>query len=253
MHIGIADFRSNYTWKSWIAGWFIRLLTQAIFFTSFGLWLHSRVFVQYMAVGNTVMLVCMEALVVIPVMVAERFAGTLPLQLAAPGSFIVSQIARNAYCPVIGIVTSSIGFYGITALFGVSLPWPAAAIVPLLIALTGAAVYAFGLAIATIAVNFPSVSMIAINFSYLSMMALSGVNVPNSYWPAPIGAIGQALPLTHGLLAVRELIVGAPAGTILRDCTLTLVVGLCWLAAGVMSVRLTTRLGRKTGNLQFSG
>lgn len=253
VRIGIADFKSTRTWQGWTAGWFIRLITQAIFFTSFGLWLHSHSFVSYMAVGNTVMLVCMEALIVIPVMVTERFLGTLPLQLTAPGNFIVSYLARNIYCPLIGIFSSSVAFYGITALFGVHLPWPAAAFVPLLIGLTGLAVYTFGLTVATLAMTFPSITMIAINFSYLSMMALSGVNVPTSYWPRPIGAIAQLLPVTHGLLAVRELIAGSPASLILRDSALTAVNCLGWLAAGALVLTLAARAGRRTGKLELAG
>jgi ABC-2 type transport system permease protein len=250
--VGFADFRAIYTWRSWLFGWFGRLITQAIFFTSFGLWLGSHAAVDYMAVGNTMMLIVMECLAVIGGTVGERFAGTIPLQLAASGNFIASYLARSSYCILVGLVSSSVAFYGLTAAFSVPLVWPASALVPLLILLTGFAVYCFGFAVASAVMSAPTLALVAINFSYLSMMTFCGVNVPVGYWPTPVQAFAQAFPVTHGLLAVRELISAAPVAEISWNCLLTLVVGLGWMTVGIAAFRFSVHAGRRKGTLELS-
>jgi ABC-2 type transport system permease protein len=250
--IGVSDFRATYTWRTWTFGWLLRLLTQAAFFGSFGLWLGSRAALGYLVVGNAVVLVCIEALVVIPSVVFDRHSGTLPLQVAAPGAYIVSYLARNLYCPVIGTVSSSVAFFGITALFGVHLAWPAAALVPVLIGVTGCTTYAYGFAVAAVVMRFPSLSMVALNVSYLSMMTFCGVNVPVSFWPGPVQGLAGLLPLTYGLRAVRQVLAGSPAGAVAGSVLMAVAAGLGWLVAGTVIFAGSVRAGRRRGTLGMS-
>jgi ABC-2 type transport system permease protein len=250
--IGVADFRSTYTWHSWLFGWFARLMTQAFFFASFGYWLGSHSSVDYMAIGNMTTLVCMEALVVIPTINGERYQGTLALNVTAPGSFAASYLARNSYCPLIGTVSSTAALFAISAALAVPLAWPVAAFLPLLLALIGFSVYAFGFVVASVVMAAPSLATIALNFSYLSMMTFCGVNVPVAFWPAPVRMIVQSLPLTSGLRAVRDLLGGAPAGVVCGDCALTLAAGLGWLTLGTAVFAYFEHAGRRTGKLEFS-
>jgi hypothetical protein len=39
-------------------------------------------------------------------------------------------------------------------------------------------------------------------------MAVAGANVPVDFWPGPVQAVANLLPVTHGLLAVRQLLDG---------------------------------------------
>ena len=81
--LGIDDFRSVYTWKSWLAGWPLRMLAQVAFFASIGLLVGSRAEIGYLLVGNAVVLVCLEATIVVISVSVERFQGTLPLFAAS--------------------------------------------------------------------------------------------------------------------------------------------------------------------------
>ncbi|HUZ54892.1 MAG TPA: ABC transporter permease [Streptosporangiaceae bacterium] len=249
---GIRDFRGLYTWRSWLFGWFARLMTQALFFTSFGYWLGSRATVRYMAVGNTTVLVCMESLAVIPLLLGERYMGTFSLHVAAPASFVLTYFARNFYCPLIGVLSSTFGFFVVATAFGVRLGGPYVAWVPVLTALIGLSAYSFGFAVGAIVLSLPSFSMVALNLSYLSLMAFCGVNVPVSYWPAAVRGVADILPLTHGLLALRELLAGAPAAWIWRDCALEAAVGLGWLAVAVAVLQYYASASRRTGNIQLT-
>ena len=58
--MGIAEFRTFYTLKSWLSGWLVRMLAQVTFFASIGLLLHSELRVRYLLIGNAVVLVCLS-------------------------------------------------------------------------------------------------------------------------------------------------------------------------------------------------
>jgi ABC-2 type transport system permease protein len=251
--IGVANLRATVTWQSWAFGWLGRLITQALFFTSFGLWLGSRTATDFMATGNSIVVVCIEALVVIPLLVADRYFGALTLHVAAPANFIVSYFARNIQCPIIGIFSGTVAFFVVTAIFSVPVPWPAALLVPVLLAMIGFSAYAYGFAISSVVMRYPSVQMVALNFSYLSLMAFCGVNVPVTFWPAPLHGLAEIFPLTHGLEAVRGVLAGAPNGLIWRNAALEVLVGLGWLTVGTVMFGATARAGRQKGNLELSG
>ncbi len=251
--IGWKEFRAINTWQTWSFGWFGRLIAQAAFFTLFGVWLHSRADVEFMAIGNAVMLVCMEALAVIPSMIGERYAGTLTLNVAAPGNLSFSRLARNAYCPVMGIISGTVAFFGLTAAFGVHLVWPATAFSPVLIALVSFTVYAFGFAVASVVLSFPSMTIVALNLSFLSIMTFCGVDVPASFWPLPIRVFAQAIPMTHGLIAVRALVAGSPVSMVLWNSVLALLAGIGWVAAGFAISAISVATGRRSGSLELSG
>lgn len=251
--IGWMEFRAVYTWQIWSFGWFSRLIAQAAFFTLFGVWLHSRAQVEYMAVGNAVMLVCLEALAVIPSMIGERYAGTLTLNVAAPASLSLSRFARNSYCPTMGIISGTAAFFGLTAVFGVHLVWPATAFSPVLIALVSFTVYAFGFAVASVVLSFPSMTIVALNLSFLSIMTFCGVDVPTSAWPLPLRVFAQAIPMTHGLIAVRALAAGGPVTLVLWNSMIALLTGIGWVAAGVGISAISVSAARRSGSLELSG
>lgn len=250
--IGIADFRAVTTWRSWIFGWLARLITQALFFTLIGLQLGSRSTVDYMAVGNTSVLACMEAMALPGLMVRERHAGTLSLHLASPRNYVASYLARYIYSPAFGIFSSIVGFVFVFGVFRIHLSWPGAAFVPLIIVLISISLYAYGFALASVVTGVPSLAMITTNLGYLMVMAFCGVNVPAKFWPTPVHAIFQAFPLTHGLTAIRELLAGAPTAAILENCLLEAAVGLGWLAAGATILTFLANVSRRTGGFDRS-
>jgi len=185
-------------------------------------------------------------------MVRERQSGALSLHLAAPTNYIVGYLARNIYTPAFSIFSSILGFVFVFALFQIHPSWPGAAFVPLVVALVSISLYAYGFAIASLVTGIPSLAMIGTNLGYLSVMAFCGVNVPVTFWPAPVRALSYAFPLTHGLIAIRELLAGSSAVTILGNCFLEAVVGLGWLAAGVTILSLSAYISRRTGGFDLS-
>jgi ABC-2 type transport system permease protein len=216
-----------------------------------GLSLGSKAAVDYLAIGNSVVLVCMEVVAVIPFMLNERRTGAISLHLVAPTSSILAYLSRNIYCPIMGIFSSTFGLFVIAEVFRIPIN-ETFVFVPLLIALIGLSVYAYAFTVAAIAFNLPSLGMAALNFSYLSIMTFCGVDAPVGYWPKAVRVISDIFPVTHGLVAVRDLLGGMPAGTISWNCLLEAIVGTGWLGLGSAIFYFSRYLAYRRGNIEVS-
>jgi len=250
--IGFADLAALYTLRTWIFGWFSRLVTQVIFFSLFGLLLGSPALAHYRVIGNSAALVCMEAMAVVLTVVRERAEGTLAFQLLAPPPFILTYLARGIYGVVVGVGSSTAAFVIATAAFRVPVSMPEALLAPVAIAVMGLTSYCAGLAIGAVIMARPSLQWLAANVGYLCVMTFAGVNVPVSYWSPPIQTVASALPLTHGLLGLRLLLAGGPLSTVAADLAVEAAVGAAWLAVAISILHIAVRSGRRSGAIELS-
>jgi ABC-2 type transport system permease protein len=97
-----------------------------------------------------------------------------------------------------------------------------------------------------------SVRNVVSNLAQTTLMALAGVNVPLAFWPAPVRWLANALPVTHGLAAVRQLIAGSDAGPVLANVGLEALVGACWLALALLTFDRPASSGRRDGSIEFT-
>jgi ABC-2 type transport system permease protein len=229
--LGIDDFRSVYTWRSWLAGWLLRMLAQVAFFGSIGLLIGSRVEIGYLLVGNAVVLVCLESTIVVISVSVERFQGTLPLFAASPASPMLIYLGRGLHWMATGLATSTITLTLLPPLFGLSFsPARVAACLPVLVVIAVSS-YCYGSFLASLVARFPQFNWLALNVGYLSVMTVSGVNVPVDFWPGPVQAVANLLPVTHGLLAVRQVLDGGSLAAAAPQVGAELLVAAGWLAA----------------------
>jgi ABC-type uncharacterized transport system permease subunit len=96
--------------------------------------------------------------------------------------------------------------------------------------------------------QFPQFNWLALNVGYLSVMTVSGVNVPVDFWPGPVQAVANLLPVTHGLLAVRQVLDGGSLAAAAPQVGAELLVAAGWLAASWLSYRRFFRRARITGS-----
>lgn len=247
-----ADFGLVYTWRTWLGGWLLRVVTQVAFFALVGEVLLSRSAAQYLAVGNAVVISAIEAMMVVASTTWERRAGTLPLLVAAPGPLPMVLAGRSVQWLASGTVSGSVAFFAVGVLFGVSFPMPAALLVIPLIALVGLASYGLGLLLAGFVLAAMDLRNLVSNLAYLTLMAITGVQVPLSFWPGWLQGVAQVLPVTHGLAAVRALVTGGPTGDVLRSAVLEAAVGASWLCVALCFFRYFAEAGRHDGSIEFS-
>lgn len=246
--LGLAEFRNLYSLRSWTIGWLVRMLAQVAFFGSIGLLIRSRAYMQYLLVGNAVVIVALEATIVVLFMAGERFNGTLQLLLTTPTQAITVFLGRGLNWIATGVVTATITLILLPPLFGVPVPpLRLLACLPVLVVI-GIAAYAYGSFLGGLTLRMPSLDWLVLNVGYLLVMTLAGVNVPVAYWPAAMRAVAQLLPVTHGLHAIRGILAGGQPGAILADVGLEVVVGAGWLLAAGLSYQWFIAHARRRGS-----
>jgi ABC-2 type transport system permease protein len=248
---GFQDYSVTFTWKTWLAGWYVRVLFQVVFFALIGRLLGSEDQLHYLLVGNAVMLTAIGSLFAVAGTTWERRAGTLPLLVASPSSPVVVFAGRSAWALTDGFVSSVAAFFVAAPLFDLELPWPRTFLVVPLMALVGASCYALGIFLGGLVLRAMSTRNVVANLTWGTIMAIGGVNVPVSYFPQPVEWLAQALPLVHGLEAIRELLTGGSIAGLLPDVGLELLVGSAWLCLALVTFDRFAERGRHDGSIEF--
>jgi len=241
-----------YTVQSWVLGLFVRMVAQVAFFASLGRLLGSHANVEFLLVGNAVMVAASSAFTVTVATVSERDNGTLALLTASPTSPLVVLMGRGASFIPNGLITSLGALVIMAPLYHVSLSsdrWPA--LLGLLVLVT-VSTYMAATFLAGIVLRAPGTRRTVANVARLAMMALCGVSVPLRVYPEAVGWLAQVLPLTHGLHAIRVLFGGATSRSILSDAGLEAMVGAGWFVLSLSTFRLLAGAGRADGSLVFS-
>ena len=134
---GFEDLRSLYSWKTWTTGWLLRMVCQVVFYSLLGRLIGDDAQVHYLVIGNAVMLCATTVIFVVQSTTWERFAGTLPLLVAAPASPLVVLFGRSVQWIPDALATSLTALLIVGPIFGLPLPWPRTLLVlPLLVLVT---------------------------------------------------------------------------------------------------------------------
>lgn len=244
---GLADFAVMFTWRTWLLGWFVRMLAQVLFFTTAGNLLGAGQ-ARYLLVGNAVLMVGMHGLYATSSTTWEQDNGTLPLLVASPSSPTLVLVGRSLFWLPDGLACG----FGALVLLGpvAGLHASAAALfatLPLL-AVTGVTTYCLGLFLGALVMTAVDLRNVVSNSVLTVVMALCGPEYPRSALGPVLGRAGAALPLTHGLRAVRDALASGPVAVpILTE----IAVGACWCAAALAVLTWRARRSRRDGAVLF--
>lgn len=248
---GLADYRAIFTWKSWLAGWMVRVIAQVAFFAIIGERLGDDQKTFYLLVGNAILVAALTGVFSLNMTSAERWAGTLPLLVASPSSPVVVFSARGAYLAVDGALSALAALFIAGPIFGMDLPWPEVLAVVPLTGIVALASFCLGTFLAGIVFRFRSINSLVVLTTHVSLMAACGVNVPLSYYPEWLEWISHALPVTNGLLAIRGVFDGADTARILGDAAAEAAVAVGWMTAALASFNQLASRGRRDGSLDY--
>jgi ABC-2 type transport system permease protein len=249
----VADMRATFTWRTYLFGWVLRLLLQTVFFALVAGYFGDYATKQQALVGNAVVLGCLQSMVVVLMMAQERQTGTLPLLAMAPTSHVPVYLGRGLQWLVSGMLSATLAFVVLPPLLRVPLPWPWAGVALPLIVLICVSSYCYACFLGAVGLKNMNITWVLLNLGYLPIMTFCGVNVPVSFWPLPLRVIAYGLPVTHGLAAIRGILAGAPAGTVLGQAGQEAVVGACWLVVAWFVLERGVRQGIAAGTLEFGG
>jgi ABC-2 type transport system permease protein len=248
---GAKDYGAIYTWKTWLSAWFVRVLFQVAFFALVGRLLGDETHTWFLLIGNATMLAAMEGMFALNMVAWERNVGSLPLIAASPTNPVVILASRGGYLVADGAVSALGALVVLGPVFGLALPMPRVLLVIPLTILVGVSAYCLGTFLGGITIGYRRSSNIIVNVGLVTVMALCAVNVPLATYPRPIAWISKCLPVTHGLIAIRDVFAGdlAAAG---QQALIEFGIAALWLVICVLTFQLFVRRGRRDGTLDFA-
>ncbi|HEY3606286.1 MAG TPA: ABC transporter permease [Pseudonocardiaceae bacterium] len=248
----VQDFAATYTVRTWAFGWLGRIVAQVVFYTLVGRLIGAADQERYLLVGASVMAIVTEVMLTCASSTWERRAGTLPLLVAAPTSLLPVFAGRSVQWLVSSVATSSVSLFAIGPLFGVTWTVSRAVAAAVVLVVCAVGTYCMALALAALVLSVMELRNLVGNLATALTTAVCGAVVPVGFWPRWVQAVAVALPVTHGLRAVRALVAGPAYLAALRDSALALAVAAVWLAVADGLFRWLSERGRRDGSIEFA-
>jgi ABC-2 type transport system permease protein len=180
----------------------------------------------------------------------DRFGGTLSAFFASPANRLVSYIARAVlHYPnaLICFTTTLITAWIMLDLDFGSVNW-AGFVVAVLV--TAASITALGAFFATFAIVFRDWTITGV-LPVSMILVFSGVIIPLTVFPVGIQEFAKLLPVTNGLVAIRDTFAGGQvfqtSGYIIRE----MLTGLAYFVIGFAGFTLFERVSKQTGTLEL--
>ncbi|HTP54770.1 MAG TPA: ABC transporter permease [Thermoplasmata archaeon] len=197
---------------------FVIPLTQMVFFAfvvqlSAGGAASAASSIAFTAVGNAVATVTYSSVFsVCQTTDSEKQQGTMEHLLVSPANRIALYFGRGLIPILISLATVTVGLVYAATFFGVEIPVSSFPTLAVSIVLTAFAMVGFGLLLGGIALYLRTSIILGNIFLFIGLL-LSGVNFPVSQLPLSLQYVGEALPLTWGLKAIRAAIAGDSLGS----------------------------------------
>ncbi|MGW1892186.1 hypothetical protein ACWCP6_18285 [Streptomyces sp. NPDC002004] len=241
------DYRAMFTWRSWLFGWLLRLVSQVLFFASLGRLVGSVHTEQAIALGNAVVLGPLGALGVVSSCVGERRGGTLQFIVISSSSPFLVIASRGLYWVADGFLTSGVVLALLPLLVGLPMVWSALPLVLAIQALITLSGYSLALTLAGVSLRWPETRMYLTGGTTILVLLLAGVNVARPEH-GPAGLLAAVVPAGHGLSAVRAALAGhgVPVGSVLAEFAVMLGWGVVGCAGMALAFR---RSGRRLSRL----
>lgn len=247
---GLADHSVMFTLRTWLLGWFMRMIAQVLFFLTIGNLLGPGQ-ARFLLVGNAVLMVTLHGLNATGSTTWELENGTLGLLVASPSSPSTVLAGRSLFWLPDGLAC---GLGAILILAPVAHLTLTVATVPAVagvMVVTALSSYCLGLFLGSLVLTAHDLRNVVSNGTLTLMMALCGPEfAPSSLGPV-LGRTGAFLPLTHGLRAVRGVFAGMGAGPVAALTGQEALVGGCWLAVALAVLELRARRSRHEGAALF--
>jgi ABC-2 type transport system permease protein len=251
---GWLSFRALFPWLT--PGLFLPVMVvtpalQVVVFAAFGEHLQSRP-AGFFILGNAV-LVCSVPCVYGPMLAAfeERGARVLPLVLMSPARRGALMVGRALPFAGNGLLVSGLALAVGGLLFGLDLPVSRVPLLVLALLVSALSCSGLGAALGMAGVLGRDVPFLS-NLVTAAMLLVSGANVPIDGLPWPLRAVGEVLPLTHGIEAARSAAADAPAIEVAGLLGVELGIGAAYLALALSLFTWVDRRAREAGTLSLT-
>jgi ABC-2 type transport system permease protein len=249
---GAISYRALFNWISplmFVTTMLGSPLFQILFFTYLGRYAGSQDD-TFFIVGNAIQVAAMAGIYGMTMGIAnERQYGTLQPLLGTPANRLAIFAGRALPFILNGLVVSAFGFAVSWLLLDFRAAPGSVPSLVLAVVVTTCSCVALGLLIGSIGLRARDVFFGA-NLVYFLMLLVCGVNVANEDLPEWLGAIGRALPLTHGIEAAREIATGTPLADVSGLLWTEAAIGLVYAVVAFGLFRLFELEGRRRASLE---
>ena len=181
---------------------------QLLFFAALGSYATNRS-PAYFAIGNAVQVSALAGVFGMTMAIAnERWFGTLPAILATPANRVALFAGRFMPFVLNGLLVSLYAFALGVVFLGVRLAPGSLAVAGLALLVTVFSCTAIGALQGAVSLRLRD-GLFGANLVTMSILLFCGVNIPLAELPGWMQVIGNLLPFTHGLEAVRQAADGA--------------------------------------------
>ncbi len=186
---------------------------QLLFFAALGSYASGRS-PAYFAIGNAVQVSAVAGIFGMTMAIAnERWFGTLPALLATPANRVALFAGRFLPFLANGMLVSLYAFAVGILLLGVRLQMATIGVVALALVVTVFSCTAMGALQGSVSLRLRD-GLLGANALVLGFLLFCGVNIPLDALPTWMQVVGNVLPFTHGLEAVRQAADGAGLDTV---------------------------------------
>ena len=170
--------------------------------------------IAFTAVGNAVATVTYSSVFsVCQTTDSEKQQGTMEHLLVTPTNRLALYFGRGLIPILISLATVAVGLLYAHTLYGVAIPLASLPSLVVSVVLTAFAMVGFGLLLGGVALYLRTSIILGNIFLFIGLL-LSGINFPLSSLPLPLQWVGDALPLTWGVAAIRASLAGESIGAL---------------------------------------
>ena len=249
---GLTSYRALFNWISpWV--FFPHMIGYPVFEILFFAYLGRFAEVQsdsFFLIGNAFMGIAVTGFFGMSAAIAgERRSQTLSSLLASPASRMALFLGRALPSIVTGFAVAALAFTICALILDVDFTGSELRGLAVAAVVSSFACTAFGMCLGALGLRGRNVTLFA-DVIAGSMLIVSGANVPLERLPAWVQALSSVIPLTHGIEAARQLADGATLSETAGLLATEAGIGLAYLAAGVLLLRLLEYEGRRSATLE---
>lgn len=250
--ISFLSFKAMYQFQHPVKYILFRILDPLLyylFFAGIGLSILGVDYLEFIIVGNIFFIIARTIFMnLINLFRYERMFGTLVLNLASPMSTMRLMMTRSVIPVLDGLIVAVVSFALAAWLFKFDIEW---SMIPSLFVLGLAIIFsllALSLILAGVGMLLNNVNL-WLNLWLGAFQLFCGVNYPVHLLPYGLDKAALLLPITNGLMGVREVMNGASLGDVSHYVWVEILVGVCYLIVALFAIKWFERWAFKKGTL----
>lgn len=251
LRVGASDWTLFWTWKSWLGGWMVGIITSIMLWVVLGRMLGSAEQLTFLLVG----LGATAGVGSFTTQAAtwDRMSGSYALQVITPVGCAAPILGRMSIWAIGWVASAMVTLVALAVVFDWRMPLSKTPFLFLMVVVMSFSALSFTGFLGGFVNRAPAWRNIASGFWLIYLRGVTGAIVPVDFWPGWVQALAAISPVTHSLIAIRLMLDGGPASRILLHVALEIGVGLAWLAATILTFNRLAELGRARGDLEIAG